>query len=255
MTTPASASTSNKDPRTRLAAPPRPKNPPRGDSNGGSSISSARTGSSGSTRGFNKTEGEGEKGNRNESESGGLVVDDVRAMVGTRKDDGALDAREKATEGKGLVEREGEMGREGGNEDDPSPGVDEKKEESLPEEIGKDERRWEEALGDDLEEEDEEDENWLLFNDFRVERTVLEDARGFDPIWKEPCVLVYRRVAPPWSSSDAREAAAAEASVRRVLREHLAIPPSVFDIPVLSKVRPSPFHHQWTGFPYLFQHQ
>lgn len=40
----------------------------------------------------------------------------------------------------------------------------------------------------------EEDEDWLIFNDFLVERTVLEDARGFGPEWKEPCVIVYRRL-------------------------------------------------------------
>ena len=96
-----------------------------------------------------------------------------------------------------------------------------------------------EVEGRDREEEEDEEEEWLLFNDFRVERTVVEDARGFDPSWKEPCVLVYRRVPPP-SGTEEAVAVAAEASWRRALRERLAIPASVFDIHSLSKVCPIP---------------
>jgi hypothetical protein len=37
-------------------------------------------------------------------------------------------------------------------------------------------------------------DDWLLLNDFLVEYTMLEDARGFQPPWKSPCILLYCRV-------------------------------------------------------------
>jgi hypothetical protein len=40
------------------------------------------------------------------------------------------------------------------------------------------------ANDSNVEEEEKGDAPWLLFNDFLVERTVLEDARGFKPSWK-----------------------------------------------------------------------
>lgn len=82
-------------------------------------------------------------------------------------------------------------------------------------------------------EEEEGEEEWLIFNDFLVERTVLDDARGFGPAWKEPCVLVYRRV-PPEGEGGRAEAAAAAA--RREMNKRLAIPATVFDIASLAKV-------------------
>lgn len=33
---------------------------------------------------------------------------------------------------------------------------------------------------------------WYIVNDFLVEATILEDALGFLPTWKEPCILLYR---------------------------------------------------------------
>jgi hypothetical protein len=33
---------------------------------------------------------------------------------------------------------------------------------------------------------------WYMFNDFLVEKTIVEDALGFLPDWKEPCILLYR---------------------------------------------------------------
>eukprot|EP00752_Nemacystus_decipiens_P004347 g3971.t1 len=83
---------------------------------------------------------------------------------------------------------------------------------------------------------EEDEEEWLMFNDFLVEKTVLDDARGFGPDWKEPCVLVYRRVASPLEE----EARAAEEQARRAVmsRKRLFITPSVFDIAPVSKNRP-----------------
>ena len=82
--------------------------------------------------------------------------------------------------------------------------------------------------------EEEEEEEWLMLNDFLVEKTVLDDARGFGPDWKEPCVLVYRRV----PSALEEEARAAEDQARRAVmgRKRLSITPSVFDIAPVSKV-------------------
>lgn len=37
-----------------------------------------------------------------------------------------------------------------------------------------------------------EENSWYIFNDFLVEKTILEDALGFLPQWKEPCILLYR---------------------------------------------------------------
>lgn len=90
--------------------------------------------------------------------------------------------------------------------------------------------------------EDEEEEAWLIFNDFLVERTVLDDARGFGPKWKEPCLLVYRRVestSPSVNDATGKAAAAsaaAAAAARRAMLARLAIPASVFDISSLAKV-------------------
>lgn len=36
------------------------------------------------------------------------------------------------------------------------------------------------------------EQEWYMLNDFLVERTVVEDALGFLPDWKEPCILLYR---------------------------------------------------------------
>lgn len=33
---------------------------------------------------------------------------------------------------------------------------------------------------------------WYILNDFLVAPTILEDALGFLPTWKEPCILLYR---------------------------------------------------------------
>lgn len=38
----------------------------------------------------------------------------------------------------------------------------------------------------------EDEQEWYMLNDFLVERTVVEDALGFLPDWKEPCILLYR---------------------------------------------------------------
>jgi hypothetical protein len=45
------------------------------------------------------------------------------------------------------------------------------------------------GLGDGGEGDEQE---WYMLNDFLVERTVVEDALGFLPDWKEPCILLYR---------------------------------------------------------------
>ena len=34
--------------------------------------------------------------------------------------------------------------------------------------------------------------DWVLFNDFRVSKTILCDALAFHPVWKYPCILQYR---------------------------------------------------------------
>lgn len=78
-----------------------------------------------------------------------------------------------------------------------------------------------------------------------VERTVLEDARGFGPDWKEPCVIVYRRVPEkeaeeaggPRAGAAVAAAAIAIAEQRRALLHRMSIPATVFEIPSLSKVQ------------------
>lgn len=85
----------------------------------------------------------------------------------------------------------------------------------------------------------DEEENWLIFNDFLVERTVLEDARGFGPAWKEPCVLVYRRVhgrKPKPVHGTAEAAEAQRLAMILAMSKRMFIPASVFEIPSLSKV-------------------
>lgn len=83
-------------------------------------------------------------------------------------------------------------------------------------------------------EDEDEEEEWLIFNDFLVERTVLDDARGFGPDWKEPCVLVYRRVPTPLEMAKAADEDARRRAI--VGKKRLAITPSVFDIAPVSKV-------------------
>lgn len=104
--------------------------------------------------------------------------------------------------------------------------------------------------GDDRDE-DEGEEEWLMFNDFLVEKTVLDDARGFGPKWKEPCVLVYHRV--PSETGESAAAVAAAAAWRSIMDKRLSIPASVFDIPSMSKV-PVFFFAQYTvtNIPYFF---
>ena len=39
---------------------------------------------------------------------------------------------------------------------------------------------------------DTEEDSWYILNDFLVEKTIVEDALGFLPEWKEPCIILYR---------------------------------------------------------------
>lgn len=79
---------------------------------------------------------------------------------------------------------------------------------------------------------------WYILNDFLVEPTIVEDALGFLPAWKEPCVLLYR---------DRNSAAEACAHWARLLEAATAagapasrIAPAVFESPSLSAAAPGP---------------
>jgi PAB-dependent poly(A)-specific ribonuclease subunit 2 len=71
-------------------------------------------------------------------------------------------------------------------------------------------------------------DEWLIFNDFLVEKTTVEDAIAFHARipWRTPCVLLYRLI----------DKGPAAAVVNRKLPRSGRIPAMVFDAPSLSQI-------------------
>lgn len=82
---------------------------------------------------------------------------------------------------------------------------------------------------------------WFILNDFLVEPTIVEDALGFLPSWKEPCVLLYRaRDSAAGTNQQWAQLLAAASSVGDPGAPRSRIPPAVFESPSLSSGAPGP---------------
>lgn len=82
---------------------------------------------------------------------------------------------------------------------------------------------------------------WFILNDFLVEPTIVEDALGFLPSWKEPCVLLYRaRDSAAQTCQQWGQLLAAVSSIGDPAAPRSRIPPAVFESPSLSSAAPGP---------------